>query len=308
MHLNLEKSNFQFKGSTPKKFQDSLTPVQITLESVFRAEQALQGEHILTTKGKFVLATALATALVPLLDTPLLPVSLRCHDILFFRPLREETLADITKPFLQLQRAPFTTAANENAGVGDSYASERPTRIAHALGVLLYEIYFVNAASGDEGGSSAANFNASLNSCRGRLERLEAAGGGYYKATKWCLEANMNSQITRQAMYEKVIRPLRENMFQLDRTALEMLDSFDAEQIASCWTTTGRVFVSYVEAGTENPFHPAIRDEHPGGTGSRLSGYPKGTFSDARYGHLSEHEYVPCFLNPSHLPCYLYQH
>ncbi|UKZ79327.1 hypothetical protein TrVFT333_007077 [Trichoderma virens FT-333] len=193
LHLALEGGTFQRLRPQPKTFGGDQMSRTVSLSALFKRQQELRGSSsALPLKGKRILAVILATALLPFLETPWLQPSFNHSNILFFEPLQDGELPDITKPFLAMEHIPIVSAGKTGNGVSsDSFKHMvHPNASVLALGILLCELHYctpVELMQKDSHG--ARNVNSDYYTSLDMLKSLEVdAGVDYYLATKACLQ------------------------------------------------------------------------------------------------------------------------
>lgn len=240
----------------------------MSLTALFKRQQELRGSSsALSLKGKRVLAVTLASALLPFLETPWLQPSFNHSKILFFQPLEDGQLPDITKPFIAMEHIPIITAG-KRTGTNVS-SSDGPNQSIHpnasvlALGILLCELHHLTSVELWQKDSDAErNVNTDWYTCLDILKTLEAeAGLDYYLATKACLhweylpsgqDATFESETVQRLFYQNVVKRLEAEIFKSWRLRIEDLSSFDSRENENCWGSIGRDVVR-LETGTDEP-------------------------------------------------------
>ena len=251
---------FQRLRPQQKTFGSERVSSTISLSALFQRQQELAGgKSVLPFKGKAVLATTLALALLPFLETPWLQFSFNHSKIQFFEPRQNGELPDITKPFLALEHIPVIPARG-TTDTGDATKHIfHPNASVLALGILLCELYFCTPvelmaqetpAAGD---SSARNINDDFYTCLDKLQILEDdAGVDYYLATKACLtgeyypigeQLGFNDFSVQRLFYQNVVKRLENVIFKAWGIRLGDLGSFTASKNESCWGPIGREVV-----------------------------------------------------------------
>lgn len=232
----------------------------VSLSALFQRQQELAGgQSVLPFKGKAVLATTLASALLPFLETPWLQLSFNHSKIHFFEPRQNGELPDITKPFLALEHVPvMPTRSNTDTGDAMNHIFH-PNASVLALGILLCELYFCTPvelmaketpAAGDR---STRTINDDYYTCLDKLQILEDdAGVDYYLATKACLtgdyypigeQLEFNDVSVQRLFYQNVVKRLENVIFKAWGIRLGDLGSFDGPRNESCWGRIGREVV-----------------------------------------------------------------
>lgn len=268
LHLALEHGLFQRLRPQPKTFGADKMSRTMSLTALFKRQQELRGSSsALSLKGKRVLAVTLASALLPFLETPWLQPSFNHSKILFFQPLEDGQLPDITKPFIAMEHIPIITAG-KRTGTNVS-SSDGPNQSIHpnasvlALGILLCELHHLTSVELWQKDSDAErNVNTDWYTCLDILKTLEAeAGLDYYLATKACLhweylpsgqDATFESETVQRLFYQNVVKRLEAEIFKSWRLRIEDLSSFDSRENENCWGSIGRDVVR-LETGTDEP-------------------------------------------------------
>jgi hypothetical protein len=231
----------------------------VSLAALFKRQQELRGSSsALSLKGKRVLAITLASALLPFLETPWLQPSFNHSKILFFQPLEDGQLPDITKPFLAMEHIPIVTAGRKtgiNVSSSDvSSQSIHPNASVLALGILLCELHHLTAVEHwQEDPDGEKNVNTDWYTCLEILKTLEAeAGLDYYLATKACLhweylpagqDAAFESETVQRLFYQNVVKRLEAGIFKSWDLRIEDLSSIDSRENENCWGSIGREVV-----------------------------------------------------------------
>lgn len=273
LHLLLEDSLFKRLRPQPKTFGDVQMPHTVSLSALFERQQELRGGlSVLPLKGKRIIAVILATALLPLLETPWMQPPFNHSRIQFFQPLQHGELPNITKPFLAIEKVPVISA-NKTATGNDQTESEGSKHMVHpnasvlALGILLCELHYCTAIdSWRNDTNTARNVNTDYYTSLGVLKNLEVdAGVDYYLAAKACLQweyfpagglTNFESASVQRLFYQNVIKRLESEMFKSWRLRLEDLNSLDSREIELCWGLIGR---EVVRQETDQPENSARR-------------------------------------------------
>lgn len=269
LHLALEHGTFQRLRPQPKTFGGDKMSRTMSLAALFKRQQELRGSSsALSLKGKRVLAITLASALLPFLETPWLQPSFNHSKILFFQPLEDEQLPDITKPFLAMEHIPIFTAGKKtgtNVGGSDvSNQSIHPNASVLALGILLCELHHLTAVEHWQSDSVAKkNVNTDWYTSLEILKTLEAeAGLDYYLATKACLhweylpagqDAAFDSETVQRLFYQNVVKRLEAEIFKSWRLRIEDLSSFDNRENENCWGSIGREVVRLETGKHDSP-------------------------------------------------------
>ncbi|EHK17758.1 uncharacterized protein TRIVIDRAFT_123162, partial [Trichoderma virens Gv29-8] len=259
LHLALEGGTFQRLRPQPKTFGGDQMSRTVSLSALFKRQQELRGSSsALPLKGKRILAVILATALLPFLETPWLQPSFNHSNILFFEPLQDGELPDITKPFLAMEHIPIVSAGKTGNGVSsDSFKHMvHPNASVLALGILLCELHYctpVELMQKDSHG--ARNVNSDYYTSLDMLKSLEVdAGVDYYLATKACLQweyyppgqqADFESVDVQRLFYQNVIKRLEAEIFKSWGLRIENLGSFDPRQNELCWGSIGQEVVRH---------------------------------------------------------------
>lgn len=256
LHLKFENGVFKRLRPQPKVFGDPHHPQMVSLSALFKRQQELPGgTSVLPHMGKRILAVVLATALLPLLETPWLQPTFNHSNIQFFQPLGQDSLPDITKPFLDLKRVPIAISnravAGENeAGVDIAKHMVHPNASVLALGILLCELHYckpIEAWQDDPDASQTVNsaWYTSLEV----LKDLEVdAGMDYYLATKACLQweylpagehTAFESASVQKLFYQNVVKRLESEIPNTWLKGLENLQSLSAYENQRCWGKNG---------------------------------------------------------------------
>ncbi|PCG98246.1 Peptidase S8/S53, subtilisin/kexin/sedolisin [Penicillium occitanis (nom. inval.)] len=259
LHLALDHGIFQRLRPQPKTFGGDKMSRTMSLAALFKRQQELRGgSSALSLKGKRVLAVTLASALLPFLETPWLQPSFNHSKILFFQPLEDGQLPDITKPFIAMEHIPIITAGKKtgtNVSSSDvSNQSIHPNASVLALGILLCELHYLTSVEHWQKDPGAErNVNTDWYTCDQILKTLEAeAGLDYYLATKACLhweylpvgqDAAFESETVQRLFYQNVVKRLESEMFKSWRLRIEDLSSFDSRENENCWGSIGREVV-----------------------------------------------------------------
>jgi hypothetical protein len=241
----------------------------VSLAALFKRQQELRGSSsALSLKGKRVLAVTLASALLPLLETPWLQPSFNHSKILFFQPLEDGQLPDITKPFLAMEHIPIIRAGKKtgtNVSSSDvSNQSIHPNASVLALGILLCELHHLTSVEHWQKDPDAErNVNTDWYTCLEILKTLEAeAGLDYYLATKACLhweylppgqDAAFESETVQRLFYQNVVKRLEAEIFKSWRLRIEDLSSFDSRANENCWGSIGREVVRLETGKDDSP-------------------------------------------------------
>ncbi|KAL2205461.1 hypothetical protein CC79DRAFT_1276231 [Sarocladium strictum] len=260
LHFALEDGVFQRLRPQQKTFGSERVSSTVSLSALFQHQQELPGgKSVLPFKGKAVLATTLASALLPFLETPWLQFSFNHSKIQFFEPRQNGELPDITKPFLALEHVPvMPTRSTTDTGDAMKHVFH-PNASVLALGILLCELHFCTPVeqmakeTPTAGDCSARNINDDCYTCLDKLQILEDdAGIDYYLATKACLtgeyypigeQLEFNDVSVQRLFYQNVVKRLENVIFKAWGIRLGDLGSFDAVKNESCWGPIGREFV-----------------------------------------------------------------
>lgn len=250
---------FQRLRPQPKTFGGDQMSRTVSLSALFKRQQELRGSSsALPLKGKRILAVILATALLPFLETPWLQPSFNHTNILFFEPLQDGELPDITKPFLTMEHIPIISAGK--TGTRDSSDSSKhmvhPNASVLALGILLCELHYCTPVELMQKESHGArNVNSDYYTSLDMLKTLEVdAGVDYYLATKACLQweyyppgqqADFESVDVQRLFYQNVIKRLEAEIFKSWGLRIENLGSFDPRQNELCWGSIGQEVVRH---------------------------------------------------------------
>ncbi|RFU80619.1 intracellular serine protease [Trichoderma arundinaceum] len=259
LHLALEGGIFQRLRPQPKTFGGDQLSRTVSLSALFKRQQELRGSSsALPLKGKRILAVILATALLPFLETPWIQPSFNHSNILFFEPLQDGELPDITKPFLAMEHIPIISAGKTGTGVSSDSSKHmvHPNASVLALGILLCELHYctpVELMQKDPLG--ARNVNSDYYTSLDMLKSLEVdAGVDYYLATKACLQweyyppgqqADFESVDVQRLFYQNVIKRLEAEIFKSWGLRIENLGSFDPRQNELCWGSIGQEVVRH---------------------------------------------------------------
>ncbi|KAF9774248.1 hypothetical protein IL306_007785 [Fusarium sp. DS 682] len=228
----------------------------VSLSALFKRQQELTGgTSVLPHMGKRILAVVLATALLPFLETPWVQPTFNHSNIQFFQPLGEDSLPDITKPFLDMKRVPIAlpnrAVARENEAEMDTAKHMvHPNASVLALGILLCELHYckpIEAWQDDPDASQTVNstYYTSLEV----LKDLEVdAGMDYYLATKACLQweylpagehTAFESASVQKLFYQNVVKRLESEIPNTWLKGLENLQSLSAYENQRCWGKNG---------------------------------------------------------------------
>jgi hypothetical protein len=260
LHLCLENGNFQELPPQPKAFGGNQTPQTTSLSALFDQQQRLStSRSVLSVKGRLVLAVALASALLPFLETPWLQLSLDSSMIQFFEPREDGELPDITKPFLALKHIPVQPGHRRDSKNSPAVLRHafHPNPSVLALGVLLCELHYCTPLKLMANESNVDPYYT----CSDRLNDMKSdAGEDYSLATNACLDwkylppghtSGFGDLDVQRLFYEKVVKRLEAAMTKQWGLQLENFDSFDTQQNASCWGPIGRKIVSRRTSETE---------------------------------------------------------
>jgi hypothetical protein len=251
---------FQRLRPQQKTFGSERVSSTVSLSALFQRQQELPGgKSVLPFKGKAVLATTLALALLPFLETPWLQFSFNHSKIQFFEPRQNRELPDITKPFLALEHVPVMPSRS-TTDTGDATKHIfHPNASVLALGILLCELHFCTPVelmakeTPTARDPSTRNINDDCYTCLDKLQILEDnAGVDYYLATKACLtgeyypigeQLEFNDVSVQRLFYQNVVKRLENVIFKAWGIRLGDLGSFDATKNESCWGPIGREVV-----------------------------------------------------------------
>ncbi|KAK2689589.1 hypothetical protein QWA68_011989 [Fusarium oxysporum] len=256
LHLKFENGMFRRLRPQPKAFGDSHHPQMVSLSALFKRQQELTGgTSVLPHMGKRILAVVLATALLPFLETPWVQPTFNHSNIQFFQPLGEDSLPDITKPFLDMKRVPIAmpnrAVARENeAEIDTAKHMVHPNASVLALGILLCELHYckpIEAWQDDPDASQTVN--SAYYTCLEVLKDLEDdAGMDYYLATKACLQweylpagehTTFESASVQKLFYQNVVKRLESEFSKTWLKGLENLQSLSAYENQRCWGKNG---------------------------------------------------------------------
>jgi hypothetical protein len=256
LHLKFENGVFKRLRPRPKVFGDPHHPQMVSLSALFERQQELTGGvSVLPLLGKRILAVVLATALLPFLETPWVQPTFNHSNIQFFQPLGEDSLPDITKPFLDMKRVPIAMSnravARENEAEMDTAKHMvHPNASVLALGILLCELHYckpIEAWQDDTDVSQTVNsaYYTSLEV----LKELEVdAGTEYYHATKACLQweylpageyTAFESASVQKLFCQNVVKRLESEIPNTWLKDLENLQSLSAYENQRCWGKKG---------------------------------------------------------------------
>ncbi|KAF5705677.1 intracellular serine protease [Fusarium mundagurra] len=251
-----ENGMFKRLRPQPKVFGDPHHPQMVSLSALFKRQQELTGgTSVLPHRGKRILAVVLATALLPFLETPWVQPTFNHSNIQFFQPLEEDSLPDITKPFLDMKRVPVAMpnrgmAREDEADMDTAKHMVHPNASVLALGILLCELHYckpIEAWQDDPDASQTVNsaYYTSLEV----LKDLEVdAGMDYYLATKACLQweylpagecTTFESASVQKLFYQNVVKRLESEILNTWRKGLENLQSLSAQENQRCWGRNG---------------------------------------------------------------------
>ncbi|KAL7914162.1 hypothetical protein GGI35DRAFT_236740 [Trichoderma velutinum] len=258
LHLALEGGVFQRLRPQPKTFGGDQMSRTVSLSALFKRQQELRGKSALPFKGKRILAVTLAAALLPFLETPWIQPSFNHSNILFFDPLQDGELPDITKPFLTMEHIPIISSGKTGNGVSSDSSKHmiHPNASVLALGILLCELHFCTPVGLMQNESHGArNINTDYYTSLGLLKTLEAdATKDYYLATKACLQweyyppgqqADFESVDVQRLFYQNVIKRLEAEIFTSWGLRMENLGSLDPRQNELCWGSIGQEVVRH---------------------------------------------------------------
>ncbi|PNP46596.1 hypothetical protein THARTR1_10713 [Trichoderma harzianum] len=264
LHLALEGGIFQRLRPQPKTFGGDQMSRTVSLSALFKRQQELRGKSSLPFKGKRILAVTLAAALLPFLETPWIQPSFNHSNILFFDPLEDGELPDITKPFLTMEHIPIMSASKTGNGVSSDSSKHmiHPNASVLALGILLCELHFCTPIESMQNNSQGPrNINTDWYTSLGWLKTLEGdATNDYYLATKACLQweylppgqqADFESVDVQRLFYQNVIKRLEAEIFTSWGLRLEDLGSLDPRQNELCWGSFGQEVVRHETAKVE---------------------------------------------------------
>ncbi|KAF4333670.1 intracellular serine protease [Fusarium beomiforme] len=279
-----ENGVFKRLRPQPKVFGDPHHPQMVSLSALFKRQQELTGgTSVLPHMGKRILAVVLATALLPFLETPWLQPTFNHSNIQFFQPLGEDSLPDITKPFLDMKRVPIAmpnrALARENEAEKDiAKHMVHPNASVLALGILLCELHYckpIEAWQDDPDASQTVNsaYYTSLEV----LKDLEVdAGMDYYLATKACLQweylpagehTAFESASVQKLFYQNVVKRLESEIPNTWLKGLENLQSLSAYENQRCWGKNGceviRQHTARRESVTKAPSEPPAVSPSP---------------------------------------------
>ncbi|KAI0891909.1 hypothetical protein F4806DRAFT_506252 [Annulohypoxylon nitens] len=259
LNLLLEDGTFQRLRPQPKTFGGDQMSRTVSLSALFKRQQELRGSSsALPLKGKRILAVILATALLPFLETPWIQPSFNHSNILFFDPLQDGELPDITKPFLTMEHIPIVSAGKMSSRVSPDSSKHmvHPNASVLALGILLCELHYctpVELMQKDSHGTR--NVNSDYYTSLDMLKTLEVdAGVDYYLATKACLQweyyppgqkADFESVDVQRLFYQNVIKRLEAEIFKSWGLRIENLGSLDPRQNELCWGVIGQEVVRH---------------------------------------------------------------
>ncbi|KAF5530947.1 intracellular serine protease [Fusarium mexicanum] len=256
LHLKFENGMFKRLRPQPKVFGDPHHPQMVSLSALFKRQQELTGgTSVLPHRGKRILAVVLATALLPFLETPWVQPTFNHSNIQFFQPLEEDSLPDITKPFLDMKRVPVAMPNREMAREHEAEMETakhmvHPNASVLALGILLCELHYckpIEAWQDDPDASQTVNsaYYTSLEV----LKDLEVdAGMDYYLATKACLQweylpageyTTFESASVQKLFYQNVVKRLESEILNTWLKGLENLQSLSAQENKRCWGRNG---------------------------------------------------------------------
>ncbi|KAF5702336.1 intracellular serine protease [Fusarium globosum] len=256
LHLKFENGMFKRLRPQPKVFGDPHHPQMVSLSALFKRQQELTGgTSVLPHRGKRILAVVLATALLPFLETPWVQPTFNHSNIQFFQPLEEDSLPDITKPFLDMKRVPVAMpnrgmAREDEADIDTAKHMVHPNASVLALGILLCELHYckpIEAWQDDPNASQTVNsaYYTSLEV----LKDLEVeAGKEYYLATKACLQweylpageyTTFESASVQKLFYQNVVKRLESEISNTWQEGLENLQSLSAQENQRCWGRNG---------------------------------------------------------------------
>ncbi|KAJ5692825.1 hypothetical protein N7462_002248 [Penicillium macrosclerotiorum] len=257
---SFEDGQFQRLRPQPKTYDDSQKPMMVSLSALFKRQQELHGgSSVLPLKGKRILAVILATALLPLLETPWVQPSFDHSKIQFFQPLHDGELPDITKPFLSMVKAPVISARTAGSETSQNETASykhmvHPNASVLALGILLCELHYCKPVeSWQKRTETARNINTDYYTSLDLLKQLEGdVGADYYLATKACLQweyfptgesTSFESATVQKLFYQKVVKRLESEIFKSWNIRLEDLNSLDSFENERCWGLIGREVV-----------------------------------------------------------------
>ncbi|KAL7954357.1 hypothetical protein V8C34DRAFT_317377 [Trichoderma compactum] len=268
LHLALEGGIFQRLRPQPKTFGGDQMSRTVSLSALFKRQQELRGKSTsspsLPFKGKRILAVTLAAALLPFLETPWIQPSFNHSNILFFDPLEDGELPDITKPFLTMEHIPIISAGRAGNGVSSDSSKHmiHPNASVLALGILLCELHFCTPIESMQSNSQGPrSINTDYYTSLNWLKTLEGdATNDYFLATKACLQweylppgqqADFESADVQRLFYQNVIKRLEAEIFTSWGLRLEDLGSLDPRQNELCWGSFGQEVVRHETAKVE---------------------------------------------------------
>jgi hypothetical protein len=186
-------------------------------------------------------------------------------NILFFEPLQDGELPDITKPFLALEHVPIISAGKSGTGVSPDSSRHmvHPNASVLALGILLCELHYCTPVELMQKDPHAVrNVNSDYYTSLDMLKSLEVdAGVDYYLATKACLQweyyppgqqADFESVDVQRLFYQNVIKRLEAEIFKSWGLRIENLGSFDPRQNELCWGSIGQEVLRH-QTGKADP-------------------------------------------------------
>ncbi|KAI7765384.1 hypothetical protein LZL87_007135 [Fusarium oxysporum] len=240
----------------PKVFGDTHHPQMVSLSALFKRQQELTGgTSVLPHMGKRILAVVLATALLPFLETPWVQPTFNHSNIQFFQPLGEDSLPDITKPFLDMKRVPIAmpnrAVVRENEAEMDTAKHMvHPNASVLALGILLCELHYCKPIEAWQDDPDAGQtVNSAYYTSLEVLKELEVdAGMDYYLATKACLQweylpagehTTFESASVQKLFYQNVVKRLESEIPKTWLKGLENLQSLSAYENQRCWGKNG---------------------------------------------------------------------
>ncbi|RBA22818.1 hypothetical protein FPRO05_01165 [Fusarium proliferatum] len=256
LHLKFENGMFKRLRPQPKVFGDPHHPQMVSLSALFKRQQELTGgTSVLPHRGKRILAVVLATALLPFLETPWVQPTFNHSNIQFFQPLEEDSLPDITKPFLDMKRVPVAMpnrgmAREDEADIDTAKHMVHPNASVLALGILLCELHYCKPIEAWQDDPNASqNVNSAYYTSLEVLRDLEDdAGLNYYLATKACLQweylpageyTTFESAGVQKLFYQNVVKRLESEVLSTWEKGLENLQSLSAQEIQRCWGRNG---------------------------------------------------------------------
>ncbi|KLO93195.1 Uncharacterized protein LW93_6189 [Fusarium fujikuroi] len=180
---------------------------------------------------------------------------LRTHWTCFFQPLEEDSLPDITKPFLDMKRVPVAMpnrgmVREDEAGIDTAKHMVHPNASVLALGILLCELHYCKPIEAWQDDPNASqNVNSAYYTSLEVLRDLEDdAGLNYYLATKACLQweylpageyTTFESAGVQKLFYQNVVKRLESEILSTWEKGLENLQSLSAQEIQRCWGRNG---------------------------------------------------------------------